>query len=1242
MLQQLKLVLSCYKMDMEMDMDFLIEDLYTDPSKDDELATASEEQVLRSPDISMETDSTVEPHNSDSKVKRAASPVSSCLYMKRYRSMSEPPHVSTGRAICDSEVALGIRTEASSAPSSGSMKTYRSEPLHLHSDGEPSDLRTETQTAVSTASSSEKIEDRGEELSLPEVPTLSSQALPPETQKNQTVEAPVSSCVSASSNSLVEPDDSCSGGETSEPKEQEAASPASSNSLTELRNFSIKAVASEPNAQTETGNTSKEKLEVIFKEVEEKIMSQVMNELKSLKNLLSQDYQACSNMEGEEDKKDKNSIRKGVLKSTVHILQNMDQPDLANTLASTLAPSCHQILKLKLRDKYRRLNEGISTHGHSALNESYTELYITDSGSEEVSQEYEIKQIHAMNQAVFRKDTTEEKIIKCNDIFKPCIEQEKPIRTVLTHGITGIGKTVSLQKFILDWTEGKHNHDVIFIFPLPFRELNLLKNKMLSLINLLHCFFPETQKLIPRDYMRYKVIFIFDGLDECRLPLDFQNNKSLEDIEEPSSADVLLTNLIKGNLLPSALIWITSQPVAVSLIPSDCVDRVTEFRGFSDPQKQEYFRKRITDQSLASKMIKHVKSSRSLYIMCHIPVFCEIAATVLETILAEANSGEIPQNLTQVFTHFLIFQIKHKSQKHHQNETHPHQIRENILELGKLAFHQLEKGNLIYEEDLQECGISIKEAIAYSDICPQVFRQETGLHIGKVFSFVHLSIQQFLAALYTFLCFINKNYLKQQTAELSQRFSKSAMVDFLNRAVDRALQSENGHLNLFLRFLLGLSLESNQSLLQDLLTETGSISHSQEETVKYIKKKITQNASPDKSINLIHCLNELNDHSLVEEVQMFLQRRGNRHLHAASLSPAHWSALVFLLLNSEKELYEFNLSKYDPSEECLLRLFPVVKASKKALLALCNLGRISCDSLGSALQQPNSLLKELDLSNNDLQDSGVELLSAGLKSLHCRLEVLRLSGCMVTENGCSSLASALKSNPSHLKELDLTYNFPGESGVKTLSAALEDPHCRLSALRVDHSGEFRIKPGLRKYACELTLDPNSAHAHLSLSEGNRNVTCLEQKHLYPDHSDRFDGWEQVLCKESLTGRCYWEIEWNGTAEVAVTYKGIIRKGDSTDSVYGCNEKSWSLYCSSNSYCVLHKKKRTVIPAPASCSNRVGVYLDWPAGVLSFYSVSTDKHTLTHLHTFNTTFTEPLYAGFWVYLKSSVYLCDMSI
>ncbi|KAL0195115.1 hypothetical protein M9458_008687, partial [Cirrhinus mrigala] len=604
-----------------------------------------------------------------------------------------------------------------------------------------------------------------------------------------------------------------------------------------------------------------------------------------------------------------------------HFTSRDTRPGLSNEVLNTF--------RSNLKKKFERLYEGTAIRGNPALlNEIYTELYITESESGEISNEHEVRQIETQS----RRTATEDTAIKCSDIFRPLPGQDKAIRTVLTKGVAGIGKTVSVQKFILDWAEGKENQDVQLIFPLPFREINLMKDKKLSLSDLLHDFFPETKGIeISTD--KYKVLFIFDGLDECRLSLDFQSDVRLCNVSESTSVDVLLTNLIVGNLLPSALIWITSRPAAADLVPSECVHRVTEVRGFNEPQKKEYFRKRIRKKRLANKIISHLKSSRSLYIMCHIPVFCWISAAVLEKMLSRAESGEIPKTLTQMYTHFLILQTNIKREKDYEKKVTDEDM---ILKLGKLAFQQLVKGNLIfYEEDLRECGIDETEASVYSGLCTQIFREEFGLYQGKVFSFVHLSVQEHLAALYEHcsLPFIIKNIIDETKesifSSLSWKWLIICISNLHQRAVDEALQSKNGHLDLFLRFLLGLSLESNQTLLQKLLIQTRICSYNKEETIDYIKQKIGENHSPEKFINLFHCLNELGDDSLMQEIQHYLK---SGEIRKAKLSSSQWSALVYVLLTSEQKMDVFNLKPFigaqHTADEVLQNLLPVVKESR--------------------------------------------------------------------------------------------------------------------------------------------------------------------------------------------------------------------------------------------------------------------------------------------------------------------------
>ncbi|KAM9820820.1 LOW QUALITY PROTEIN: NACHT, LRR and PYD domains-containing protein 3-like [Neosynchiropus ocellatus] len=731
------------------------------------------------------------------------------------------------------------------------------------------------------------------------------------------------------------------------------------------------------------------------------------------------------------------------------------------------AAECAGPLKTRLKQKFHSVSEGVAKAGTSApLNQIYTELYITEGGTEQVNQEHEVRQIEAATRRQTRPGTT----IRQEDLFKVSPEREGPIRSLLTKGVAGIGKTLLTQKLTLDWAEDKAHQNFQLVFPFTFRELNLLKEKKCSLVELVHRFFPETKDSGLSSFQGVQVLFILDGLDECRLPLDF-NGRVLTAATESTSVDVLLTNLIRRNLLPSAGLWITTRPAAANQIPPECVDMVTEVRGFTDLQKEEYFRKRFRDEKQTT-IISHIRSSRSLYIMCHIPIFCWITATVLEDMLKSRETRELPKTLTEMYIHFLVVQAKVKKLKYHggagTDTVWDPESRKMIESLGKLAFEQLRRGNLIfYESDLTECGMDITAAAVYSGVFTQIFREERGLYQDKVFCFIHLSLQEFLAALHVHLKFFNSGinplHSQQTSVVTSIHRDKGHMRQFYHRVLNEAVESPNGHLDLFLRFLLGLSLQTSQSLLPGLLPQTGSSSWTQQDTAELIKEKIREKVSPERIINLFHCLSEVKDTSLVKEVQQQLRSGG---LSTRQLSPAQWSTMAFILLSSEEDLDVFDLEKYFASEEdqplsllqnyplseeALERLLPVVQASKKVLLSRCGLSERSGSLLSSVLSSPSSRLTQLDLSINDLQDPGVELLSAGLKSPHCHLETLSLGWCGLSERSGSLLTSVLSSPSSRLTQLDLSENDLKDSGVELLSAGLESPHCHLETLRLSSS-----------------------------------------------------------------------------------------------------------------------------------------------------------------------------------------------
>ncbi|XP_061125279.1 NACHT, LRR and PYD domains-containing protein 3-like [Syngnathus typhle] len=770
-----------------------------------------------------------------------------------------------------------------------------------------------------------------------------------------------------------------------------------------------------------------------------------------------------------------NRYSKNAVAETIKTLEKINNYELAQKLqikGVTRAPSDSISLEVQmgefkrelqenLRAMYCKAPEGNTEHSQQEVLESiYTKLHISRGVASLPDKQHEVFQMEMRGQ-----DEEEESIEPC-DIFK----SEKPLRTMVTVGFAGIGKTFLVRKFVLDWANGTTNTDVDFIFPLPFRELNLEEEKSFSLAELIQHFMCESKaaiKMLQDILVRLqdlgkptyqsssvKILFVLDGLDECRLKLDLSDErKERLDVTRAYPVEVLLAHLIKGNLLPCARLWITTRPQAARDIPPRLVDGRTEVKGFSHSQRLDYFKKRFPNDE--KDVIKHIQKSRSIFIMCHLPFFCWLTATVLR------RCWELPETLTEMYTEFLLYHLGRSEDRGGQKST------EYVKGLAKMAFrHLMKKQQIFYESDLRESGLDDPQVAKHSGVFTEVFEEVPPLKkykCSKMFQFIHLSIQEYLAALYVMMSLFQDN--RNVLGELPMHCEQTSLVRVHQAAIRKASKSE-GNLDLFLRFLVGLSLQCNQELMGELLKAPKNFSHSNAKTVRLIEQQIDKN-SPEENINLFYCLKELKDESLLEQIQKYLKEL---RFHGENVPPAMWSALVFFLLASDVAMSCFKLWKYAPSETGLQMLLPVVKASRKSVLWDCKLSKKSCEALASVLSSPCSQ-RELDLSHNDLRDDGLEALAAGLAKPECTLQVLDLSSndlgddrlealaaglaksqctlevltlwdCKLSTKSCEALASVL-SLPCSLRKLDLGANDLGNDGLEAVAAGLAKPQCTL-------------------------------------------------------------------------------------------------------------------------------------------------------------------------------------------------------
>ncbi|XP_057680072.1 NACHT, LRR and PYD domains-containing protein 12-like isoform X2 [Corythoichthys intestinalis] len=831
------------------------------------------------------------------------------------------------------------------------------------------------------------------------------------------------------------------------------------------------------------------------------------------------------------------------LEETIKILEKIGNKNLAEMLRGNVLETKGAVFSIHDDEQIDRLKADLQEKLHSLysfvpegnterwqqqpLANVYTELDITYGADVRPDERHEVLQMET------RAAAAKTSILPC-DIFKSHDGQPRPIRTLLTVGFAGIGKTFLVQKLVCDWASGNKNQDVHFIFPFTFRELNTDEGKNFTLAKLIRCYICESrhmseetlniilddlQKSGIRDYesSRIKILFVLDGLDECKFKMDLKNEKKVDiDVTVAYSLEILLAHLIKRNLLPCARVWITTRPTTARDIPSDLIDSRTEVRGFSDSQRLEYFRKKFQNEE---RVIEHIRKTRTIFIMCHLPIFCWLTATVLQDHLDKGKEGELPTTLTDMYSEYASNQLDKSKERQTTEYT------DYVKVLAKLAFHHtMSKQQIFYDKDLADSGFDYSQAAKHSGIFTEVFKEVRPLRRnqqGKMFQFVHLTIQEYLAAFHVMICLFhdNKNILDDSEHAfecVSQEEEKSKVLEETKSedgekeseeetedewdwkitevhrsALQKASESE-GYLDMFLRFLLGLSLPCNQELVGELLKAPQDWRQNKSKSVKLIKKMIKRN-TPEKNINLFYCLNELKDDSLLKQFQ---KENSSYDIDWDNMPNDMWSALAFFLLTDDETMKSFYLANYSRSPLGLEKLLVVVKASQQSILYDCHLDKGSCHLLASVLSSPSNL-KHLDLSENDLSDEGVEILSKGLASPNCTLEELTLVGCNLDKSSCHPLASVL-SSPSNLRHLDLSENDLSDEGVENLSKGLASPNCILESL----------------YLTRCHLDKGSCHLLASVLSSPSNL-----KRLSLSRNDFSDEGVEILSKGLASPHC---------------------------------------------------------------------------------------------------------------------------
>ncbi|XP_006897496.1 PREDICTED: protein NLRC3 [Elephantulus edwardii] len=619
-----------------------------------------------------------------------------------------------------------------------------------------------------------------------------------------------------------------------------------------------------------------------------------------------------------------------------------------------------------------------------------TSLLLVDGLTDLQLREHDFTQVEVTRGAIRAART-----ISLDRLFLPLSQVSIPPRISITIGVAGVGKTTLVRHFVHLWARGQLAKEFSMVLPLTFRELNAHERLSAHKLACFAC--PHLGEPGLAAMALAGALLVLDGLEECKAPLDF-NTAACTDPRKEIQLDSLITNIIRGNLFPEVSVWVTSRPGAASQIPVGLVDRMTEIRGFNQEEVQACLEHMFPeDQRLVDWALAQVRAHSALYLMCTVPAFCQLSGLVLAHLYRHQLPP--PRTLSEIYSWYFRMALGGEA----QGKASPRieqGSRRLAGTLGRLAFHGLvRRKHVFYEQDLKAFGV--EPGLLQMALGGRLLQQEETRGCPAAYCFPHLSLQEFVAASYYYGA--SRRAIFDLFPDSGVSWPRPGFLSHFRGAVQRAIQAEDGRLDVFLRFLSGLLSPGVNALLAGSLVAAGEHHGCRAQVAGLLQGCLAPEVvvSP-RAVNLVRCLQELQHTELACGVEQALQHGGLSRLSR----PAHCAALAYLLQVSPACAQEADLS---------LCLSQAVLRSLLPQLLYC---------------------QSLRLDTNQFPDSVMEMLGSVLSGKDCRIQKISLAENQISNKGAKALARSLLVNRS-LTALDLRSNSIGPQGAKALADALK-------------------------------------------------------------------------------------------------------------------------------------------------------------------------------------------------------------